>query len=61
MRTVTLYKGKLAKAVLHEVEIFDFILYNMALGNAVTSNEIIYKLWSKDERYQEKLWSKVQM
>ena len=55
MSTVTLHKDKLAKAVLHEEKILDFILYNRVLCNVVTNNEIIYKLWSIDERYQEKM------
>ena len=31
------------------------ILYNRAIDNVVISNKIIYKLWSIEERYQEKL------
>ena len=54
MSTVTLHIGKLAKTFPHDEEILNFILYNRAFGNAVTSNEIIYKLRSIDERYQEK-------
>ena len=53
MSAVVLHNGKLTKTVPHE-EILDFILYNIALSNAVTSNEIIYRLWSIDERYREK-------
>ena len=60
MSNVTLNKGKLAKTVLHEEEILEFILYNRALDNAVANNEIIYKPWSIDKRYQEKSWSTVQ-
>ena len=41
MSTVTLHKGKLANTASHE-EMIDFILYNRALGNTVTCNEIIY-------------------
>ena len=59
MSTVALHKGKLAKSISHK-EILDFILHNRALGNAAASNEIIYKLWSIGERYQEKSWSILQ-
>ena len=31
------------------------ILYNREIYNVVTSNKIIYKLWSIEERYQEKM------
>ena len=46
MSTITFHKVKLAKTVSHGKEILDFILYNRALVNALTSNEIIYKIWS---------------
>ena len=48
MSAVTLYKCNLVKIFPHKEEIFYFILYNRALGNAVTSNKIIYKLRSID-------------
>ena len=35
-------------------ESLDFIAYNIELDNAVTNNEIIYKLRNINERYQEK-------
>ena len=54
MTTVSLHKGKWAKNASHREEILDFILYNRDIGNAVTNNEIFYKLWSIDERYLEK-------
>ena len=41
MITITFHKIILAKAVTYEEEILDFILYNSALGNDVTSIEII--------------------
>ena len=43
MSTVTFHKDKLAKYVPHEEENIDFIFYNRVIGNAVTSNQIIYK------------------
>ena len=39
MSTITLHKCEPEKTVSHEEEILDFILYNRALGNAVTSNK----------------------
>ena len=46
MNTAILYKGKLQKTVSHKEEIFDFILYDRALGNNVTNSEsfISYEL-----------------
>ena len=44
MKTFSLHKDELAKTIPHKEEIFDFILYDRDLGNAVTSNEIIYKI-----------------
>ena len=44
LNTITLHHGKLALPIAHKNEILDFVLYNRALGNVVTSNEIIYKL-----------------
>ena len=44
LNTITLYQGKVALTITHENEILDFVLYNRALSNVVTSNEIIYKI-----------------
>ena len=44
--TTTLHQAKIALTITHENGILDFVLYNRALGNGVTSNQIIYKLWS---------------
>ena len=38
---------------MHENDILDFVLYNKALGNVVASNEIIYKLWSINDKNKE--------
>ena len=54
LNTITLHQEKVALTVTVESEILDFVFYNRALGNVVTSNEIIYKLWSINENYKEK-------
>ena len=46
MSTTTFHKVKLTKTVSHKEEILEYILYNRVLGNTLTSNEIIYKIWS---------------
>ena len=48
MSTITLHQGKSSITISFESEILDYAYYNRALGNAVTSNEIIFKLWSID-------------
>ena len=53
MSTVALHIGRLAKKVSHKENNLDIILYYKALGNAETSNKIIYKLWSIEKRYLE--------
>ena len=53
MSTFEFHKDILAKTVSREEEILDFILFDRSLGNAVARNEIIYKLWRIDERYQK--------
>ena len=58
--TITLYQIKSSKTTSYESEIIDYVYYNGALGNVVTSNEIIFKLWSIDEKYKEKSWSSLQ-
>ena len=60
MSTIILHQQKFSKTILYESEILDYVYYNRALGNAVTSNEIIFKLWSIDENYREKYWSSLQ-
>ena len=60
MSTTTLHQGKSSKKISYESEILDYVYYNRALGNAITSNEIIFKLWSIDEKYREKSWSSLQ-
>ena len=60
MSTITLHQGKSSKTISYESEILDYVYYNRALGNAVTSNEIIFKLWSINEKYREKSWSSLQ-
>ena len=55
MSTITLHQGKSSKTISYESEILDYVYYNRALGNAVTSNEIIFKLWSIDEKYRKNL------
>ena len=60
MSSITLHQGKSSKTISYESEILDYVYYNRALGNAVTSNEIIFKLWSNDEKYREKSWSSLQ-
>ena len=42
MSTITLHQGKSSKAISYESEILDYVYYNRALGNAVTSNEKFY-------------------
>ena len=53
LNTITLHKGKLALTFTHESKILDFALYNRAPGNVVTNNEIIYKLWSTDDKIRK--------
>ena len=36
--TITLHQAKLALTITYEHEILDFVLYNRALGNVVSSN-----------------------
>ena len=55
MSTITLHQGKSSKTITYESEILDYVYYNRALGNALTSNGIIFKLWSIDEKYREKI------
>ena len=50
LNTITLHQGKVDLTIIYENKILDFVLYNRALGNVVTSNQIIYKLWSIDEK-----------
>ena len=47
-----MHKVNLAIVVPHE-ESLEFIIYNRAMDNTATRNEIIYKLRSIDERYKE--------
>ena len=60
LNIIALHQAKIALTIKHENEIFDFILYNRALGNIVTSSQIIYKLWSINDKYMEKSWSSLQ-
>ena len=60
MSTITLHQRKSSKTISYESKILDYVYYNRALGNAVTSNKIIFKLWSIDEKYREKSWSSLQ-
>ena len=39
MSNITLRKGKLSKTFSHEEEVLNFILYDRAFGNTVTSNK----------------------
>ena len=55
LSTITLHQAKVVLTITHENEILDFVLFNRALGNVVTSNQIIYKFWSIDEKYNEKI------
>ena len=57
MSTLTLHQGKSSKTISYESEILDDVYDNIALGNAVTSYEIIFKLLGIDEKYREKSWS----
>ena len=45
------HHGKAAKMISYEGEILDYVLYNKDLGNAVTSNDFIFKLWNMDETF----------
>ena len=56
LNTITLHQAKVAHKITHTNEILDFVLYNMKLGNVVTSNQIIDKLWSLDDKYKKKSW-----
>ena len=60
MSTITLHQGKFSKTISYESEILDYVYYNRAFGNTVTSNEIIFKLWSINEKYREKSLSSLQ-
>ena len=51
---------KLLKLYHYVGEILDFVLYNRALGYAVTSNEVIFKLRSMDEGFRENSQSTLQ-
>ena len=55
MDTIILHHGKAAKTMSFEGEILDYVLYNRAFGNTVTSNEVILKLWSMDETFRENI------
>ena len=44
INTISLHHGKATKMMSFVGEILDYVLYNRAYGNAVTSNEVIYKL-----------------
>ena len=44
LNTITLHQVRVALTITYEHEILDFVLYNRALGNVVSSNQIIYKL-----------------
>ena len=54
MNTITLHYGKSVKTTSFEGEILDYAFIDRALENAVTSNEVIFKLytWMK---YLEKI------
>ena len=51
---IALHHAKATKTMPYEGEIFDYVLYNRALWNAVTSNEVIFKLWRIDETFIKK-------
>ena len=53
MNTFTINHGKAAKTMSFEGEILDYVLYSRALGNAETSNEVIFKLWSMNETFRD--------
>ena len=55
LNIITLHQGKIVLAITHEHEIVDFVLYNRALGNVVTSNQMIQAL-KIDQKYNEKSW-----
>ena len=55
LNTITLHQAKVALTITHENEILIFVLYNRALGNKVTSNEIKYKLLSINKQYIGKI------
>ena len=40
LNTITLHQGKVSLKIKHKNEILDFVFYNRALGNVVTSNEL---------------------
>ena len=44
INTITLHYGKAAKTISYEGEILDYVIYNRALGNTGTSNEVIFNL-----------------
>ena len=50
---VTLHHAKICLTTLFESKILDFEYYNRALGNAVTSNQIIYTYFSMNEVQRE--------
>ena len=41
MNSITLH-GKVVQTMSYEKEALDYVLYNRALGNAVTSSEVIF-------------------
>ena len=49
LNTITLHQVKVTFTTTHQNEILNFLLYNRALGNEITSNEVKYKLLSIDE------------
>ena len=55
MNIITLHHENTAKTMLFEEEIIDYILYSRALANAVKSNRNIFKLWSLNETFREKM------
>ena len=55
MNTITLHHRKAAKTISFEGEILNYVLYNNALGNAVVSKEVIFKLYCMDETFRENL------
>ena len=44
LNTFTLHQAKVVLIITYEHEILDFALFKRALGNVVTSNQIIYKI-----------------
>ena len=48
MSTITLHQEKSSKTISYESEILDYVYYNRALGNDVTSNEISMRSTEKN-------------